>query len=112
MEATFKPKKSVDATEAKNRFGAISRSTAQGPVQITKHGRPEYVLVRASDYEELLGRAFPETELSGAGQDLFDRIVADQGATIVRGVDPLEGSTDADLAAALARSLEKGGAGR
>ncbi len=112
MDAPFKPQKTVDATEAKNRFGAVSRSTADGPVQITRHGHPESILIRASDYEKLLALAFPASRLSDPGQATFDRIVSEQGASVIPGVDPLEGSEDRDLVAALQRSLEQGGTGR
>jgi prevent-host-death family protein len=108
MDAPSKPHKTVDATEARNRFGAVSRSTAVGPVLITRHGHPECILIRVSDYEKLLTLAFPDERLSDPGQATFDRIVSEQGASILLGVDPLEGSEDSDLVAALQRSLKQG----
>lgn len=112
MAHPFTPRKTVDATEAKNSFGSVARSTADGPVEVTLHGKPEYVIIKLSQYRELVDRAFPPEELSVPAADEFERLVARQGASLVPGDDPLEGVTDEDLHRALRESTEAGGRGR
>jgi prevent-host-death family protein len=58
--------RSVQATQAKNRFGAILKSVRQGgPVFIEKHGTAQAVVLDVEAYRALLlkSRTTPEAEL-------------------------------------------------
>ncbi len=112
MNPAYVPVKVVDATEAKNRFGSVARSTSEGPVEISLHGRTEYVLMKASQYRELVELAHPSEGLSIPAAREFERLLAHQGASIIPETDPMEGVTDEALRAALKASLESGGTGR
>src|SRR5690606_15131599 len=43
----------VSASDLKNRFGEISAQAAQGAISITRHQRPEFVLLPVAQYEAL-----------------------------------------------------------
>ena len=45
---------SVTANEAKQNFGQVIDQALQGPVSVTKHGRPSVVITSDSDYKDLL----------------------------------------------------------
>lgn len=44
----------VTANEAKQNFGQVIDKALQGPVSITKHGRPTVVITSDADYQELI----------------------------------------------------------
>lgn len=46
--------KTVTANEAKQNFGQVIDNALQGPVSITKHGRPSVVITSDADYRELV----------------------------------------------------------
>jgi antitoxin Phd len=58
--------KTVTANEAKQNFGQVIDNALQGPVSITKHGRPSVVITSDADYRELvdLKRKLLQAELS------------------------------------------------
>ena len=41
------------------RSGEVVDAAHKGPVQLTKHGRPKFVLMTLDDYEAMRGRADP-----------------------------------------------------
>ena len=45
--------KTFTANEAKQKLGQILDSARTGPVTITKHGRPEFVLTSKEDYDSM-----------------------------------------------------------
>ena len=46
--------KTVTANEAKQNFGQVIDKALQGPVSITKHGRPSVVITSDAEYKELI----------------------------------------------------------
>lgn len=46
--------KSVNATDVKNKFGAVLDAALVEPVMVTKSGRSVVVMVSANEYERLL----------------------------------------------------------
>ena len=46
--------KTVTANEAKQNFGQVIDKALQGPVSITKHGRPSVVITSDAEYRELI----------------------------------------------------------
>ena len=44
----------VTANEAKQNFGQVIDKALQGPVSITKHGRPSVVITSDAEYKELI----------------------------------------------------------
>jgi prevent-host-death family protein len=47
--------KTFTANEAKQKLGHVLDSARSGPVTITKHGRPEFVLTSKEDYDSMAG---------------------------------------------------------
>ena len=45
--------KTFTANEAKHQLGRVLDTARTGPVTITKHGRPEFVLTSKNDYDAL-----------------------------------------------------------
>jgi len=45
--------KTISATEAKNRLGAVMDSALVEPVMVEKSGRPSVIIVSAQEYERL-----------------------------------------------------------
>lgn len=45
---------SVTANEAKQNFGQVIDQALQGPVSVTKHGRPSVIITSDADYKELM----------------------------------------------------------
>ena len=45
---------SVTANKAKQNFGQVIDQGLQGPVSVTKHGRPSVVITSDADYQELM----------------------------------------------------------
>lgn len=45
--------KTFTANEAKQQLGRVLDSARTGPVTITKHGRPEFVLTSKDDYDSM-----------------------------------------------------------
>ena len=66
--------KTVTANEAKQNFGQVIDKALQGPVSITKHGRPSVVITSDAEYKELidLKRKLLQAELR-EGFDSLDR---------------------------------------
>ena len=64
----------VTANEAKQNFGQVIDKALQGPVSITKHGRPSVVITSDAEYKKLidLKRKLLQAELC-EGFDSLDR---------------------------------------
>jgi len=45
--------KALNATDAKNNFGALLEALSQEPVEIVKNGKPVAVVVSAKDFEQM-----------------------------------------------------------
>ena len=45
--------KTFTANEAKQKLGLVLATARTGPVTITKHGRPEFVLTSKEDYDSM-----------------------------------------------------------
>lgn len=65
--------KTVTANPAKQQLGQVLDSSRSGPVAITKHGRPAFVLTSKEDYDSLIHLKFEhlKRELK-AGFDALD----------------------------------------
>lgn len=50
--------KTFTALEAKNRFGQLIDAAQQGPVTVTRQGRPSVVIVSAEEYQRRQSRAW------------------------------------------------------
>lgn len=50
--------KEVTAKDAKNRFGQLLQSAQQGPVRVTRNGRPVGVVMSVQQFERLRGAAW------------------------------------------------------
>lgn len=49
--------KTIQATDAKNRFGELLEDTASGPVRIQKNGRDVAVVMSSTDYDQHFQKA-------------------------------------------------------
>ena len=52
------PMKEITAKDAKNRFGQLLQSAQQGPVRVTRNGRPVGVMMSVQQFERLRGAAW------------------------------------------------------
>ncbi len=52
------PMREVTAKDAKNRFGQLLQSAQQGPVRVTRNGRPVGVMMSVQQFERLRGAAW------------------------------------------------------
>lgn len=63
----------ISASDLKNKFSEVARLAAREPVAVTRHNRREYVILTASQYEELQqSRLAPLKSLASD----FDQMVA------------------------------------
>ena len=66
--------KTVTANIAKQRLGQVLDSARTGPVAITKHGRPAFVLTSKDDYDSLVRMKFEHLKREvQTGFDALDR---------------------------------------
>jgi prevent-host-death family protein len=66
--------KTFTANETKQNFGQVLDSARSGPVTITKHGRPEFILTSKEDYDNLARAKFERLKSEvQKGIDAFDR---------------------------------------
>jgi prevent-host-death family protein len=66
--------KTFTANETKQNFGQVLDSARTGPVTITKHGRPEFILTSKEDYDDLARAKFEHLKSEvQKGFDAFDR---------------------------------------
>jgi prevent-host-death family protein len=54
-------------------FGTVSRASDRGPVEITQHRKPAYVLMSVEQYEKLTHRGDPRKVFSVAEMPAEDR---------------------------------------
>lgn len=83
--------KTFTANETKQNFGQVLDSARTGPVTITKHGRPEFILTSKEDYDDLARAKFERLKSEvQKGIDAFDRgeittkSVAEIAAEVIR----------------------------
>jgi prevent-host-death family protein len=70
----MKQMKTFTANEAKQKLGLVLDTARIGPVTITKHGRPEFVLTSKEDYDLLAGLKYENLKREVAkGFDDLDR---------------------------------------
>ncbi|MGH8530249.1 MAG: type II toxin-antitoxin system prevent-host-death family antitoxin [Nevskiales bacterium] len=63
----------ISSTDMRRDFGEIGRKTEEGPLAVTVYGEPRYVLLKAEQYDRLVGNAVdPIDQLSAQ----FDQMVA------------------------------------
>lgn len=68
------PMITVTANTAKQQLGQVLDSARTGPVSITKHGRPEFVLTSKEDYDSLIELKYAHLKREvQAGFDALDR---------------------------------------
>lgn len=61
------------ANDAKQNLGRVLDAALQGPVSITKHGRPTVVVTSDSDYQEFIFHKYQKLkEATAAGFEQFD----------------------------------------
>lgn len=70
--------KEVTAKDAKNRFGQLLQSAQQGPVRVTRNGRPVGVMMSVQQFERLRGAAW---ERLTATMDRLGQEAAERGLT-------------------------------
>lgn len=68
----------VTARDAKNRFGQLLQSAQQGPVRVTRNGRPVGVMMSVQQFERLRGAAW---ERLTATMDRLGQEAAERGLT-------------------------------
>lgn len=72
------PMKEITARDAKNRFGQLLQSAQQGPVRVTRNGRPVGVMMSVQQFERLRGAAW---ERLAATMDRLGREASAKGLT-------------------------------
>lgn len=66
--------KTFTANEAKQKLGHVLDAARTGPVTITKHGRPEFVLTSKEDYDSMAELKYENLKREVAlGFDALDR---------------------------------------
>ncbi len=66
--------KTFTANEAKQKLGLVLDTARTGPVIITKHGRPEFVLTSKEDYDSMAELKYENLKREVAlGFDALDR---------------------------------------
>lgn len=70
--------KEITAKDAKNRFGQLLQSAQQGPVRVTRNGRPVGVVMSVQQFERLRGAAW---ERLTATMDRLGQEAAGRGLT-------------------------------
>jgi prevent-host-death family protein len=50
--------KTFTANEAKQKLGLVLDTARTGPVTVTKHGRPEFIITTRDDYDNLTRSKF------------------------------------------------------
>jgi antitoxin Phd len=87
--------RSVTATDLKNKFGEVIAQAVKGAVAITRHERPEFVLLSVQEYVELhAARTAPLDTLTSE----FDAMVARMNTPAARrALDQLFNATPAAL---------------
>ncbi len=71
--------KRFTANEAKQQLGRVLDAARTGPVTITKHGRPEFVLISKDDYDSMARLKY--THLNQEAQKGFDALDQDEFST-------------------------------
>jgi len=79
--------KTFTANEAKQNLGHVLDTARTGPVTITKHGRPEFILTSKEDYDSLLGLKY--NHLKQEVQKGFDAL--DRGEFSTRTIQEIAG---------------------
>ncbi len=100
----------VQATDAKNRFGAILKSIRNAePVYIEKHGKAEAVVLDIASYRELVHRARSPHEMQlDTLRAEFDALYASmQSAKSRKAADKLFGASAAELNQIAAQRAKK-----
>lgn len=71
--------KEVTAKDAKNRFGQLLQSAQQGPVRVTRNGRPVGVVMSVQQFERLRGAAWERltATMDRLGQEASERGLTD-----------------------------------
>jgi len=80
--------KTFTANEAKQKLGFVLDTARIGPVSITKHGRPEFVLTSKEDYDSLtamkyerlkqeVSKGFEALDRGECASRTFEKILAD-----------------------------------
>lgn len=97
----------VSASDLKNRFGEISAQAAQGAISITRHQRPEFVLLPVAQYEALQQAHTAPLDALAAQ---FDQMVAGMNTPQAkRGVKALFSATPAKLGKAAVKAAKARG---
>lgn len=66
--------KTFTANEAKQKLGLVLDTARTGPVTITKHGRPEFVLTSKEDYDSMASLKYDRLKQEvNKGFDALDR---------------------------------------
>lgn len=97
---------SFSATEAQNNFGRVlERASADGVVFITRHQRPQAVVLSVNRYEELTRTERPDLDaLTREYDGMMERM---QSAEAAAGYDALFSASEEALGAAAVRGAEK-----
>ena len=98
----------VDASTAKNTFGTLAQKAKSAPVEITRHGRLESVLISPEMYQELkTGQMANRSDLQRL-QASFDQMVAQmQSPKSEAAYAALESLTPKDLSAAAVAAYKR-----
>lgn len=88
--------KTFTANEAKQQLGRVLDTARTGPVTITKHGRPEFVLTSKDDYDSMaelkyqhlkqeVQKGFDEIDRGEYSEKTFEQIAAEVRAEFEQG---------------------------
>ncbi len=98
---------SVTTTELKNNFGDVVRQATREAVAITRHRRPEFVLVPAAEYAQL--RQSQQAPLDALTAE-FDAMVAQMNTPASKqAVDQFFAATSKELGQAAVNAVTKHG---
>ena len=98
----------IDASTAKNAFGSLAAKAREAPVEITRHGRVESVLISPQLYEQVKALEIVGRDELASLQGGFDQLVIDmQSQRSAAAYDALDAIGSKDLARAVAKARKQ-----
>ncbi len=98
----------IDASSAKNAFGTLAAKAKKAPVEITRHGRVESVLISPELYERVKALdVIGEDELAQLQARFDDLVSSMQSKHSTAAYDALDALGAEDLAGAVAKARKQ-----